>query len=71
MKNYKIYVKEVHEVMVDVQALSKKDAIRLIQHMQEQGEMPYDYIEYSHTLPPEQWDVIEYTAKDVSAESAD
>lgn len=57
MKKFRAWVREVHVQVVEVEANDTQDAVRRIQKCR--GEYVENSLEYSHTLNPSTWTVME------------
>ena len=59
MAKFNVNIKEVHTMTVEVEAESSQDARSKVNDMlaNEDEKIPFDHLEYSHTMPPEDWTV--------------
>jgi len=63
MTVYTVYIPEVHNRLVTVEASSVEEAKQLANLAIESGASDDDFIEYSHTKDIDDWDVIVETQK--------
>ena len=59
MAKYSVKIKEVHTITVELEAESSQDARSKVNDMlaNQDDKIPFDLLEYSHTMPPEDWTV--------------